>query len=364
MTSFADLVHARWRVAGRARRPRRARALRGDARALRAHARPDRRRPLVEPRGSRCRDLLPAPVLSGACNGRCTAAWAAWPPQRPEFSPLLRTRRRRGRPRQQRPVGQGPAPRRRDLFTRSRHVMAALERHDRLRAARAPTAPCRRTSTRTRRRTASFGDLVHARWRVEGRRRRARARALRGDPRALRGRARQDRRRLLVQARAGRGRAVLQARALGAPASGRCTAAWGASRPGARSTRRLLLRHRAPVRARQQHPVRHDASASRLEPLRPEPGHHGLARTTATTAPHRARGLQARPATTSRTTPARRAARQAQVVYLKGLLGACVALARPRAGAGLRAHRASRVPGRRPDAVRRAAWSPGRWARS
>ena len=142
----------------RARRPRRARALRGGARALRARARQDRRRPLVGAARGRRRHLLPPPAR------RAPAMVAAPQPGRARrrapgaLAPAGAHRGRVG-PRQQHPVGHGAAPRRREAVRAQPQRDRRRSRHDRLRAARAPPRPSGEPGADE----AQVGDLRRAR---------------------------------------------------------------------------------------------------------------------------------------------------------------------------------------------------------
>ena len=155
--------------------------------------------------------------------------------------------------------------------------------------------------------------------------RRRRARALRGDAGALRGRARQDRRRLLVGPRACRGGGLLPAHALGARASGRCIAARRGWRPTTRISPPAARSPRA-VRARRQRPVRHDPADRDVQSLLPDARRHGVPGEREGQADAGSQGTRATWAT-SRTTRGEAGARQAQIVYLKGLMRGLVALA-------------------------------------
>ena len=225
-TSFADLVDARWRSlatpddpTGHERAPRCARA---SSRSTAVSSSPTGRR------ARRPASPCAAGSLLGRLHGRCIAAWGAWPHGAREFSPLLRHVAGEVRPRQRILVRPRAASRRRQPRSPAAATswppggvmteIAAPALPRPLRPGPAAAAVSRGVLRRTRLR--GYWEQVQAATT-------SRRVSATGDPRALRGRARQDRRRALVDARAGRA-VALSARACAAAAwSGRCTASCG-----------------------------------------------------------------------------------------------------------------------------------------
>ena len=160
------------------------------------------------------------------------------------------------------------------------------------------TAPSARAAGEAAPRPAPDGLLrgprpCHWQWKHERCRRRRRREEYEAK-RALRGRARQDRRRLLVDPRARRGGGLLPAHALGARAVG-AASQHGAARGRPPGVRAPAARLRPAVRARRQRPVRHDPAHRHLQSLLPDARRHGVAGEREGQA-DRARGLQERPA--------------------------------------------------------------------
>ena len=241
MTSFADLVDARWRSLATPDDPT------GHERyaALRARFEQEHGRIVAAHWSTRqaagvaicCRQ-----PPTGACNGRCIAAWGAWPHGARSSRRCCAT----SRASPPAPAASSPAARSVSPSTASSPAAATSwppwRRHDRVRRPRPATRPLRPGPAAAASRTASFGDLVHRTGRTRSTPPTSeRASATRRPASASR--TSTARSSTTTGPSASRPASRCAASACASAAwSGRCTVSWGTSRSAARSYSPLLLR--------------------------------------------------------------------------------------------------------------------------